>query len=65
MKKYSIRNFTQFSPFSNPCRKAKIEKNTNIENFNNYKPKRLKPQIINPQSFILSHQTLTTFKNHI
>ena len=60
MKKYSIRNIsqfnTQFSPLSNPCRKAKIEKNTYLM------LKRLKPQIINPQSFTLSHQTHTTFK---
>ena len=50
---------THFCPITNPCRKAKIEKNTYLMF------KRLKPQIINPQSFILSHQTLTTFKNHI
>ena len=63
MKKYSIHNFINVLPnlahFPSPVAKAKIEKNTYLM------LKQLKPQIINSQSFILSHQTLTTFKNHI
>ena len=61
MKKYSIRNICinlipNLAHFPSPGRKAKIEKNTYLM------LKWLKPQIINSQSFILSHQTLTTFK---
>ena len=43
-----------------PGEKATINNRTNIKAI--VMPKWIKPQIINPQSFILSHQTLTTFK---
>ena len=63
MKKYSIRNFIpNLAHVPTPVEKSY---NRKITNFTVISFKRLKPQIINPQSFILSHQTLTTFKNHI
>ena len=57
MKNTTIFTIYPIKPISLPLvRKAKIEKNTYLM------LKQLKPQIINSQSFILSHQTLTTFK---